>query len=244
MSNTEIMFTSDITVKLIQQMGGDHMIVAAAKVSTSGEDALEFAKPESAEGSFGLINYLMKHRHGTPFEHGTLTFFVHAPIFVWREWHRHRIGFSYNEASGRYSKLDAIFWIPPTDRKLVPVPGYKAARPEFQAADEETYNWLIEDLKQGYIEAYNRYERRLEKGIAKEVARAGLPVGIYSSCWVTCNPRSLMSFLSLRTHDKTAKFVSYPQAEIEVAARVAEKFLAEGWPLTYKSFCENGRIGP
>jgi len=90
---TAIRTTSEITVKLIQQSGGDHMVVAAARVSTSGEAALQYADPSSGEENRGLINYLVKMRHGTPFEHSSLTFFVHAPIFVWREWHRHRIGF-------------------------------------------------------------------------------------------------------------------------------------------------------
>ena len=76
--------TDEITVRLVQSCGGDHMVVAAAKVSVSGEEAIKFAS-EKADDNYGLINYLMKHRHGTPFEHSFLTFFVHAPIFVWRE---------------------------------------------------------------------------------------------------------------------------------------------------------------
>lgn len=241
---TEIELTDKITVRLIQSMGGDEMVVAAAKVSTTGEEALTFAAPDQADANAGLINFLMSHRHGTPFEHSALTFFVHAPIFVWREWHRHRIGFGYNEESARYKQLKPVFWIPRPDRKLVPVPDYKAARPQFQAASVDEYDWLVADLKAGYADAYSRYEERLSRGYAKEVARAGLPVAIYSSCWVTCNPRSLMAFLSLRTHEPDAKFVSYPQAEIEQAARVAETFLATGWPITYAAFVKNGRVGP
>ena len=240
----QITFTDKISVQLVQQMGGDHMVVAAAKVSTSGVDALQWATKENVEGSKGLINYLMKQRHGSAFEHSSLTFFVHAPIFVWREFHRHRVGFSFNESSARYSKMEAIFWIPPRQRKIKPVEGFKAARPEFQAGDDETYNWLVEDLKEGYRDAYSRYENRLSKGIAREVARAGLPVGIYSSCWVTCNPRSLMHFLSLRTHDKTAKYVSYPQAEIEIAAKAIEEVFKVGWPITHQAFIDNGRVSP
>jgi thymidylate synthase (FAD) len=81
-------------------------------------------------------------------------------------------------------------------------------------------------------------------GVDPGLARDCLPVGIYSSCWVTCNPRSLMAFLSLRTHNTDAKFISYPLHEIEVAAEVCEKIFSEHWPLTYKAFCENGRVGP
>ena len=99
---TEIELRDEITVRLVQKSGGDYMVVAAAKVSTSGQEAEGFADPLCHESNAGLINYLMQHRHGTPFEHASMTFFVHAPIFVWREWHWYRIGFSYNEESDRY----------------------------------------------------------------------------------------------------------------------------------------------
>jgi thymidylate synthase (FAD) len=248
----ELLFTSDVTVNLVQKTGGDHMIAAAARVSTTGLAAAELASPGKAGEIAGVINYLMRHRHGTPFEHASMTLFVHAPIFVWREWHRHRVGFSYNEESARYKQLDPVFWVPKPDRKLFPVADFKPARPQFRVGTSEEYGWLVEDMKAGYADAYARYEARLVRGYAREVARAGLPVGIYSSCWVTCNPRSLMNFLSLRTHeepwdDKTktgARFVSYPQAEIEEAARVAERIFARGWPLAYTAFCANGRVAP
>jgi thymidylate synthase (FAD) len=238
-------FTSDITVRKIQQMGGDEMVVAAAKVSTSGEEAEKFALEESAEANAGLINYLMKFRHGTPFEHSAMTFFVHAPIFVWREWHRHRIGFSYNEESGRYKQLNPVFWVPSRDRKMVPSSTHKSARPDFiRLYDDQAYDAIVRRLQDSYTQSYETYVDLLSSDIAKEVARACLPVAIYSSCWVTCNPRSLMSFLSLRTHETSAKFVSHPQAEIEQAARVAEKALEEGWPITWKAFNTNGRVAP
>jgi thymidylate synthase (FAD) len=95
-----------------------------------------------------------------------------------------------------------------------------------------------------YRLAYARYTGNLSMGIDPGLARACLPVGVYSSCWVTVNPRSLMSFLSLRTHDPDATFPSYPLYEIEVAARACERALAEGWPLTYRAFCEFGKISP
>jgi thymidylate synthase (FAD) len=243
-ASVEIETTDKITVRLIQKSGGDHMVVAAARVSTSGEDAIAYAEPDKAEESAGLINYLMAHRHGTPFEHASLTFFVHAPIFVWREWHRHRIGFSYNEESARYKQLRPVFWLPSPDRKIVPAPDHTSARPQFQRGNDGQFYFLCDQLKDSYRSSYFAYQRLLDAGFAKEVARACLPVGIYSSCWVTCNPRSLMAFLSLRTHEASATFVSYPQAEIETAARAAEQFLQEGWPLTYAAFVKNGRVAP
>lgn len=237
--------TSEITVRLIDSMGGDHYVVAAARVSTSGEEALKYAKAESVEENAGVIRYLMKHRHGTPFEHGSLIFFVHAPIFVWREWHRHRIGFSYNEESGRYKKLDPVFYVPPRDRAMMKVEEWKPGRPKFLPCDsDELYEYLCNNLKVSYDVAYQLYEENLRMDFDPGLARDCLPVGIYSSCWVTCNPRSMMAFLSLRTHEPDAKFVSYPLYEIEVAARKCEDLFAERWPVTYKSFVECGRVAP
>jgi thymidylate synthase (FAD) len=238
----EIQFKSDVDVRLINSMGGDNMVVAAAKVSTSGQEA-ELLVDEKA--NYGLINYLMKHRHGTPFEHSCLTFFVRAPIFVWREWHRHRIGFSYNEESGRYKTLEPVFYVPDRDRPMMKVEGWKAGRPKFLRCEEDAvYERLVDNLKNSYTTSYLSYLDNLDLGIDPGLARDCLPVGIYSSCWVTCNPRSLMSFLSLRTHHTDASFVSYPLWEIELAAKCCENLFSTGWPLTYKSFISNGRVGP
>lgn len=250
-----IRWKSTIDVTTVQSMGGDYMVVAAAKVSTSGEGALSFAngtaftdrgEPWNEKDTFGLVNYLMKHRHGTPFEHSAVTFYVHAPIFVWREWHRHRIGFSYNEESGRYKILEPVFYLPDRERPMMKMPGdWKPGRPKFnRCEDDELYTRFCERKMVQYASAYESYQQSLAEGFDPGLARIDLPVGIYSGCWVTCNPRSLMAFLSLRTHDETAKFVSYPLYEIEVAARSAEKILEVGWPLTYKAFVLNGRVGP
>jgi thymidylate synthase (FAD) len=240
----EIQTKSTIDVELIQSMGGDSMVVAAARVSTNGTDAAEMANLP-ADDHAGLINYLMKHRHGTPFEHASLTFFVHAPILVWREWHRHRIGFSYNEESGRYKELDPIFYLPSRDRPMMKVDGWKPGRPKFERCEDgKVFNELCENLKDAYRFSYVMYRRNLALGIDPGLARDCLSVGIYSGCWVTCNPRSLMSFLSLRTHEPDAKQVSYPLWEIELGARACEDIFATGWPITYQAFCENGRVAP
>lgn len=241
----DIKFIDTITVRLMQFCGGDHMVVAAAKVSTEGSEAESYADPSNAEGNYGLIKYLMKHRHGTPFEHSFFTFYVHAPILVWREWHRHRIGFSYNEESGRYKTLEPVFYIPPRERPMMKVEGWKPGRPKFDRCDEEgAYEALIENLKDSYRFTYERYLANLTMGFDPGLARDCLPVGIYSSCWVTCNPRSLMAFLSLRTHEPEADKVSYPLWEIENAARQVENIFAEKCPLTYQAFQECGRSAP
>ncbi len=236
--------TSEITVDLHSSMGSDASVVQAARVSTVGEECLESEPGEHA----GLINYLMKHRHGTPFEHNSLTFFVKAPIFVWREWHRHRIGFSYNEESARYKVLDPLFYLPAETRPMFKVQGWKPGRPKFTVAECLDERRKIEELQGNlryiYNAAYTAYLENLELGIDPGLARDCLPVGIYSSCWVTCNARSLMAFLSLRTHEPEADRVSYPLYEIEVAARKCEEHFARLFPLTYAAWNKNGRIAP
>lgn len=239
-----ITLTSDIAVRLIDRMGGDHSVVAAAKVSTSGEAALEWARPERTDDVAGLIGYLVKHRHGTPFEHSALQFFVHAPVFVWWEWVRHRIGMSYNLESGRYKVLEPVFWAPRRERPMKPAEGHKSARPKFDPVDDALYRHAVSAMKDAYAVAWVAYQDMIADGIANEVARSVLPFAVYYSGWVTTNPRALMHFISLRTRDDAAAYPSYPQAEIEEAARAAEAALASGWPLTYSAFLKAGRVAP
>jgi thymidylate synthase (FAD) len=238
MSSSNITLKREIDVKVVQQIGNDSMVVAAAKVSTNGDEALGFLDKTA---NFGLISYLMKHKHGTPFEHGAITFYVHAPIFVWREWHRHRIGFSYNEESGRYKQLEPVFYIPPRNRPMMKVDGWKPGRPKFTDSTQETYEKLITNLRYSYGEAYRMYEENLALGVDPGLARDCLPVGIFSGCWVTCNPRSLMAFLALRT---STSGKSYPLWEIEEAAKQVEYHFSQYWPLVYQAFQECGRVAP
>lgn len=237
-------FKSTIDVKLIQSMGDDAKLAAAAWVSTSTEEGLQRAV-NSPDDVSGVLNYLMKHRHGTPFEHSSLTFYVHAPLFVWREWHRHRIGWSYNEESARYKTLSPVFYIPDRERPMMKIDGWKPGRPKFlRCDDDKVFNQLVNNLTYSYKFSYEMYEDNLRLGIDPGLARDCLPVGIYSGCWVTCNPRSLMAFLSLRTHEPEAKQVSYPLWEIELAARACEEIFKQGWPITHQAFINNGRVAP
>lgn len=240
----KITTTSEITVREMMQAGSDTHVAAAAWVSTSAADGMKRAADEP-EKVGGLIRYLMKHRHGTPFEHGMLTVYVHAPIFVWREWHRHRIGHSFNEESARYKTLDPVFYLPPRDRPMMKVDGWKPGRPKFLRCDADAvYTELCDNLTQSYRDGYEHYLRNLELGVDPGLARDCLPVGIFSSCWVTTNPRSLMAFLSLRTHEPAATHPSYPLYEIEVAARQVEAIFAKHWPITHAAWCECGRVAP
>lgn len=237
----DIEYDNELTVKLVSSHASDESVVAAARVSVIGPESEEYLTTPAEESS-GLINFLMKNRHGTPFEHTYFTFFVDAPIAVFREWQRHRIGWSYNEESGRYKKLRSKFYLPGPDRPLVQEG--KAGHYTFVPGTDEQYESMLCSVRDHCYESYYQYEMMLEDGIAKEVARGVLPVYIFSSMYATCNARSLMSFLSLRTRDHRSTFPSFPMWEIEQCAQLVEYHFAGLMPITYEAFCNNGRVSP
>lgn len=226
-------FRSDISVELIDYSVSDESVARAARVST-GTDS-------STADPAGLINYLMRDRHGSPFEHGMFTWRVEAPIFVWREHMRHRIA-SYNEESGRYTQLKPDFYVPGPDRNLVQVG--KPGAYSFVPGNEPQYEAMKAAIKRMSTNCYAEYQSMLDLGIAREVARMVLPVNIYSSAYVTMNPRALMNFLSLRRKSEDSKFPSFPQREIEMVAEQYEESFAGLMPLTHKAFIDNGRVAP
>jgi thymidylate synthase (FAD) len=236
----EIVFRDDMTVELVKSSASDADVIWAARVSTAGETTLEKVG-ESSDRDAGLINYLARERHGSPFEHTSMTFFVSAPIFVFREFMRHRIA-SYNEESGRYRELRPVFYIPNKDRKLVQVG--KTGAYTFVDGTPEQLDITVNAIKETCILAYENYQKILASGVAREVARAVLPVTLYSSMYVTMNARALMNFLSLRTSSPDSHFPSYPQREIEMVAEKMEKHFAQLMPMTYGAFQKSGRIAP
>jgi len=239
----DIQFRSDVTVELIRANASDADVLFAARVSTQGEQTLAAAKDEELDTSRskGLINYLMRDRHGSPFEHNSMTFYVQAPIFVFREFMRHRIA-SYNEESGRYRELNPVFYVPGPERNLVQVG--KPGAYDFLPGTAEQTELVQSEAKRVSTAAFESYQRMLDEGVAREVARIVLPLNIYSSMYVTMNARSLMNFLSLRTKREGTHFPSYPQREIEMAAEQMEQHFAALMPLTYATFNENGRVAP
>ena len=400
-------FLSDVTVELVRHSAADSDVVWAARVSTAGEQSLE-AAGQDAERSRGLINFLMRDRHGSPFEHNSMTFFVNAPILVFREFHRHRVGWclagdteitfedaggrtshqsiaevhrlwhteggapgaagdghvrtydettllagrarvlevmesgvkplirlttatgrslrcsadhailtpggwrkagelgpgdpvmsgdtagnpaddtvtnpaggtaspdpivsvvadgeemtydlsvqgpwhnflaggivvhnSYNEESGRYRELAPVFYVPGRERALVQEgkPGHY----RFTEGDDDQYKLVTEAMEQSYRRSYEAYQEMLAAGVAREVARSVLPVGLFSSMYATCNARSLMHFLSLRTKDERATVPSFPQREIEMVAEKMEAIWAGLMPITHAAFNATGRVAP
>jgi thymidylate synthase (FAD) len=224
-------------VNLVKVSASDTDVVQAARVSTQGLDSLgSDSKPA------GLINYLMRDRHGSPFEHTSFTFLVEAPIFVAREHMRHRAGWSYNEESGRYKELEGSFYVPAKERALLQVG--KPGAYLFKSGSDAHFARMAANMLEAYGEAYAAYKDMLKAGIAREVARMVLPVGTFTSYYATCNARSLMHFLSLRTTKEGAKFPSFPQREIEMVAEQMELGFLTAMPLTYAAYAANGRVSP
>jgi thymidylate synthase (FAD) len=236
----EVKFRSDVVVDLVKHSAGDADVLWAARVSTKGDQSAVDVDADSA-ASAGLINYLMRDRHGSPFEHSVFTFFVKAPIFMWREHFRHRMA-SYNEESGRYKVLEPEFYIPSPERKLIQVG--KAGAYEFVEGTPEQFDLVTAATKKACKVAYESYEAMLEAGVAREVARIVLPVTIYSSAYVTMNARAMMNFISLRRKVEGSHFPSFPQREIEMVAEKYEEEFQRLMPLTHASFVANGRVAP
>jgi thymidylate synthase (FAD) len=232
---TDVKFRSDMTVELVKSNVSDDDVVWAARVSTAGDRA---AEGDLGTRKKGLIEFLLRERHMSPFEHGQMTFFVQAPIFVFREFHRHRT-WSYNEESGRYKQLEPVFYEPPENRPLIQVG--KAGAYDYVAGTDEQYAKVKDSILHSNNLAYDVYQDMLDNGIAREVARMVLPVNIYSSMYATVNPRNLMQFLSLRTKSEDAAVKSYPQLEIQMVADKIEALWAAEQPLVHEAWVKYGR---
>jgi thymidylate synthase (FAD) len=186
------------------------------------------------ESDEGLIRFLMRDHHGTPFEHNAFRFHIRTPIFVAREWFRHRVG-SFNEFSMRYAKATDDFYVPDADdvRTQVGKPGAYS----FEPVDPELAEQTREELRAVYEQAYATYERLVEAGVARELARAVMPVGAYTEFYWTVNARALMNFVALRAHETA-------QREIRRYAEAVETFFAGQMPVTHAAFVANERVAP
>jgi thymidylate synthase (FAD) len=205
----------------------DLSVVNAARVSLGKHSS------EMTEGDKKLISFLMKERHGTPFEHNYFKFHVKCPIFVAREWFRHRIS-SFNEMSMRYHQPEIEFFLPSSSdiRTQVGKPGnYHFEKFEDEGKAEFWLKLINEHCTQGK----ELYELAIEMGIAKEQARIILPVNVYTEFYWSINARSLMNFLSLRNNDQAMK-------EIRDYAVVLEKFFKSKMPITYEAFINCNRV--
>jgi thymidylate synthase (FAD) len=215
-------------VRLDGAMADDLSVVNGARVSFARR------KTEMDDSDAGLIRFLMRDRHGSPFEHNAFRFHIRCPIFVAREWFRHRIG-SFNEFSMRYAKATDDFYVPDPDdvRTQVGKPGAYS----FEPVEAELAAETREEREAVYREAYAAYARLVEKGVARELARSVIPVGAYTQFYWTVNARALMNFVSLSNAE-------FAQLEIRRYAEACERFLEEKMPVTYAAFLANDRTAP
>jgi thymidylate synthase (FAD) len=215
-------------VRLDDVMASDLSVVNGARVSFARR------KEEMDDSDAGLIRFLMRDRHGTPFEHNAFRFHIRCPIFVAREWMRHRVG-SFNEFSLRYAKATDDFYVPEAEdvRSQVGKPGAYT----FETVEPDLAEHTRDALREVYEHAYSTYERLVEAGVAREVARSVLPVGAYTEFYLTVNARSLMNFVSLRAAETA-------QREIRRYAEAVERFLELHMPITYAAFVASGRVAP
>lgn len=207
-------------VRLVDFMGGDLAVVQGARVSFGQE-------VKGDERDHKLINYLMKHEHGTPFEMAVFKFHVKAPIFVARQWFRHRIG-SYNEISYRYVEVKDEFYVPNELRAQDTKNKQASFSGTFSPEENERGRVLIEDEHE---RAYANYQQLLSMGVARELARIILPVSMYTQFYVAYNARSLMNFVRLRIG-------AGAQYEIKQYARAMEQIFKDKMPWTHSAFEE------
>lgn len=214
-------------VRLVDYMGDDLSIVRAARVSydadwRTGEDA---GKDEK------LIAYLMKNKHTSPFESVTFTFEVKAPIFVFRQWHRHRT-WSYNEISARYTELDEGFYVPSAKHIGVQSQSNKQMRDFLENEPEETFagrNAQIKMIEQHFQTSFDMYKQLIQLGWPRELARSVLPVAAYSRMFASVNLHNLLHFLRLRLH-------THSQYEIRVYAEAILQLIRPVVPVTISEF--------
>lgn len=205
-------------LQLVDNMGTDLSIVRSARVSYDG-------KGKSTDE--GLINYLMKNGHNTPFESCVVTFEVKLPIFVTRQWHRHRTQ-TYNEISARYTELPAEFYVPELEQITTQSKDNKQMRSE-EVNREASY---IQDvINNQNSSAFDMYKQLINHGCPRELARSVLPVGTYTKMFATANLHNWFKFLGERLHP-------HAQYEIRVYAEAILEVLETLYPIATKAFKE------
>lgn len=218
-----IEFVSEVGVTLVDSLASDDDVALAAWVSHATDEQERLA---DRKGVKGLINFLWREKHTSPFEHGIFKYKVDVPLTVAREFQRHRT-FSFNEVSGRYTQMKPRFWLCPPDRPFV----QKGKPGDYYFVEGTPDQYAI--YKQGKIRGCNTaweiYQQRLDAGIAKEVSREDLPLSLMTQFYASVDPKNLMGFLTLRND-------SHALAEIRQTAEKMEVSLAEKMPYTYEAY--------
>lgn len=226
MKNYARVYEPDGYIELENYCGSDLTVVNAARVSLAKHS------PEYTLDDAKLLRFLMREKHGSPFEHNHFRFRLRAPMIVWWEWVRHRMA-SYNVESGRYVELRPSFYLPETSRIQVGSPGAYS----FKEGTKKQSEWLKRELLSTAEIGYLKYCEAIERGIAKEQARLFLPVTLYVEGLFSANARSLMNFLSLRNDTQAME-------EIRKYAEALEEIWSGLMPDTHKAFVEFDKIAP
>lgn len=202
-------------VRLVDHMGSDLSVVRSARVSYNAD----WRAGEDAGSDARLIHYLWRNKHTSPFESVEFTFEVKAPIFILRQWHRHRT-WSYNEISGRYTKMSDDYYVPSPTLVGVQSPNNKQSRTISSDQTVEQKNKakfaasLVDDVCRN---AFVHYHTLLKMGVPRELARSVLPLATYSRMWAKVDLLNLLKFLSLRTHEHAQYEIRvYAQAILEL----------------------------
>ena len=207
-------------VRLVDYMGGDERIAQAARVSY-GEGTRQVSRDEV------LIDYLLRHQHTSPFEHVILEFHCKMPIFVARQWIRHRTA-RINEISGRYSIMKDEFYLPPEEQVQFQSTDNKQGRSR-REVPPELRRKVLDLLARDHGEIYASYQQMLDDGIARELARINLPLSLYTEWYWQMDLHNLLHFLALRMD-------SHAQWEIRQYADVIAEITRKVAPAAYKSF--------
>ena len=211
-------------IRLLDVMGSDSDIVNAARVSYDGDQVADHSKDQ------GLIRYLMRHRHTSPFEMAEMKFELKMPIFVARQWVRHRTA-NMNEVSARYTQLPNEMFVP--DKWSLQSTGNRQGREE-ESYPEDMQKAALRTIERFNDRAYAEYESLLGAGLTRELARGVLPLNTYTRFVWKMDLHNLMHFLKLRLD-------SHAQKEIRAYAEVIERLVALKFPLTYEAFVDYQR---
>lgn len=214
-------------VRLVDHMGSDLSIVRNARVSYNADWRSEVESGETLPKDVKLIHYLINNGHTSPFEAVKFTFEVKAPIFVFRQWHRHRT-WSYNEISARYAKLDEGFYVPNLEVITTQSSSNKQMRTKEIHPEAGDIRAALLDVGAHSFEVYRRL---IEKGAPRELARAVLPVSSYSRMFATVDLHNLFHFLRLRLHE-------HAQYEIRVYGEAILKLIEPIVPVSVAAFRE------
>lgn len=217
-------------VRLVDYMGEDLSITRAARVSYNEE----WKAGEDAGSDARLINYLKKHDHNTPFESVVFTFEVKAPIFIFRQWHRHRT-WTYNELSARYRELPEEFYLPMPEMIGQQSAKSKQARDiglVMTGAELDNRRHEVSLLKEACENAFTTYRSLLSAGWPRELARSVLPVNTYSHMFATVNLLNLMRFLTLRDHSHAQHEIQVYALALKELARTVVPVAIDAWEKT------------